>query len=207
VFGEIFRTNAWGNAQSASGTGSDLEQTRVIRRELPGLMRNLGVKSMLDLPCGDFHWMSQVDLSGIEYLGADIVDALVANNQALHGGAAGHREFRVLDLCADPLPPVDLLLCRDCLVHLGESDLRRALENIRRSGIAYLLTTTFPGRKGNPDIATGGWRPLNLQAPPFDFPAPLFMLEEGCTEDEGAYADKSLGLWRVADLPPRREGR
>jgi hypothetical protein len=26
------------------------------------------------------------------------------------------------------------------------------------------------------------------------------MLNEGCTEGGGAFADKSLGLWRVAEL-------
>jgi hypothetical protein len=30
---------------------------------------------------------------------------------------------------------------------------------------------------------------------------PQRVLVEGCTENGGAYADKALGLWRVADLP------
>jgi hypothetical protein len=42
---------------------------------------------------------------------------------------------------------------------------------------------------------------LNLQLPPFNFPAPLRLIEENCTEDGGKYADKSLGLWRLSDLP------
>jgi hypothetical protein len=107
----------------------------------------------------------------------------------------------VLDLTSSPLPPADLLLCRDCLVHLSLTDARRALANIRRSDITYLLTTTFPAEPTNVDVVTGDWRPLNLQRPPFGFPEPLELLVEGCTEQQGLFADKSLGLWRVADLP------
>src|SRR5437660_1775959 len=37
--------------------------------------------------------------------------------------------------------------------------------------------------------------------PPVALPEPLEVIVEGCTEVGGAYADKALGLWRVADLP------
>ena len=36
---------------------------------------------------------------------------------------------------------------------------------------------------------------------PFHLPAPEGLLVEGCLEGGGAYADKALGLWRIADLP------
>jgi hypothetical protein len=47
----------------------------------------------------------------------------------------------------------------------------------------------------------GDWRLLNLEAAPFGFPPADAILNEECTEAGGAYADKSLGVWRVADLP------
>jgi hypothetical protein len=50
-------------------------------------------------------------------------------------------------------------------------------------------------------IADGDWRPLNLQRPPFGLPAPHRIIVEGCTEEGGAYRDKALGLWRIAELP------
>jgi hypothetical protein len=116
---------------------------------------------------------------------------------------ARHR-FLVLDLTRDELPPADLLLCRDCLVHLSYPDSRRALANVVRSGIPYLLATTFPAAAVNEDIVTGDWRMINLEAAPFCFPPPLQVLNEGCTEAGGLFADKSLGLWRgevLARLP------
>jgi hypothetical protein len=65
VFTNIFRQNRWGGFASVSGTGSDLVQTRVLIRELPLLFYDLEVNVVLDIPCGDFHWMKKVDLSGI----------------------------------------------------------------------------------------------------------------------------------------------
>lgn len=106
----------------------------------------------------------------------------------------------MLDLTRDRLPTVDLVLCRDCLVHLSFAQAQQALANIAASGARYLLTTTFTGRSENADIPTGKWRALNLQRPPFNLPQPLELINERCTEKDGRYADKSLGLWPVADL-------
>jgi hypothetical protein len=144
--------------------------------------------------------MRTVNLDGIQYIGADIVPALVERNKEAHGRAG--IEFRHLNLVADRLPKVDLILCRDCLVHLCYADVFRALVNICHSGSEYLLTTTFTSRVYNRDIATGEFHALNVQRPPFTFPPPLRLINEQCTEGDGAYRDKSLGLWRIADLEP-----
>src|SRR5262249_44319665 len=95
----------------------------------------------------------------------------------------------------------DLVLCRDGLVHLSAADIWRALRNFRRSGADYLLATTFIGDRVNVDIATGEWRPLNMQRPPFAFPAPAALIDERCRHTGGIYADKRLALWRFEDLP------
>jgi hypothetical protein len=96
---------------------------------------------------------------------------------------------------------VDLVLCRDCLVHLSNAHIRDAIENLRASGSTWLLTTTFRAHDQNGDLDDGDWRPLNLERPPFGFPPPVAVVNEGCSEHDGAFADKSLGLWRIADLP------
>ena len=117
-------------------------------------------------------------------------------NQELYG-----REFRRLDLCSDELPKADVVLCRDCLVHLSLANVRRAVENLKRSGSQWLLTTTFPECEENLDIQDGDWRMLNFELAPFAWGKPERLLVEGCTESGGGYEDKSLGLWRIADLP------
>jgi SAM-dependent methyltransferase len=197
VFAAIYRRRAWGRRGSRSGSGSTLERTRAVRAALPPLLRRLGCRSLLDIPCGDFLWMQSVDLGGIDYTGADIVEEIVEANARLH--AAAHRRFLRLDLTRDELPPADLVLCRDCLVHLSNERIRAAIANIARSRSTYLLTTTFVGRRANEDVPTGAWRPLNLQLPPFALPQPIEVISEAHPDPE--YADKTLALWRVSDLP------
>ena len=195
-FTRIFRRNTWGDNDSLSGTGSSLAQTEMVRHVLPSLIRELNCRSVLDIPCGDFFWMKAVEMD-VDYIGGDIVDELISNNQRLYGGDG--RRFMHLDLLQDTLPDVDLILCRDCLVHFSYEHIVQALGNIKRSGGRYLLTTTFVERDGNEDIPTGGWRPINLQRPPFNFPTPVRLIDEQCPD--AGYRDKHLGLWRTVDIP------
>jgi hypothetical protein len=200
VFREIYEQAGWNltHQDSVSGEGSDAIQTAQLRTALPSLLRQLEVKTLLDIPCGDFYWMKEVDLQDIKYTGGDIVPALIRQNQQQH--ADDSREFRLLDLTHDALPAADLLCCRDCLVHLSLNDIRAALKNIASSGVKWLLMTHFPEEKTNKDIVTGGWRPLNFCLPPFNLPLPHHLINEGCTEMEGAFADKSMALWEVTQI-------
>ena len=195
-FRHIYETNHWNDAESVSGPGSTLEETEPIRRALPTMLAELGAASLLDLPCGDFHWMQHTDLSGIDYIGGDLVGELIERNRAQH--ARDGVAFRKLDLVHDTLPAVDAVLCRDCLVHLSFADAQAALANIARSGAKWLLTTSFPGVTRNDDIVTGQWRPMNLMLSPFNLPESKKVITENCTETE--FADKTLSLWAVESL-------
>jgi SAM-dependent methyltransferase len=197
TFRQIHHTNHWGNAESRSGPGSAGNQTAVLQAELPRLLRRFEVTTLLDLPCGDANWMSTISLPGVRYLGADLVPEVIQRNREQH---PADLRFEVLDLMTSPLPSADLLLCRDCLVHLSFADVQRAMANIRRSPITWLLTTTFPAQSRNEEIVTGDWRPINLELAPFNLPQAELLLNERCTEQDGRFADKSLGLWRVSDL-------
>lgn len=197
IFTEFFEANKWRGNESRSGRGSDDDQTALIIKSLPSLFKELGVKTILDIPCGDFHWMKNVDLSDLNYIGADIVADLIAANASF---ASSSVRFMHLDLIEDKLPQADLIFCRDCLVHLCFADALKALRNACDSEAEFLLTTTFPGRTTNTDILTGEWRAINLQQAPFNFPPPLKLIDEGCTEAEGDFGDKSLGLWKLADI-------
>jgi hypothetical protein len=192
-FTGIYEKRYWGAAGSASGGGSSLESTRIVREVLPRLFREKAISSLLDIPCGDFYWMDSVPLGGISYIGGDIVAPLIVENERRH--ARPGVRFIHLDVINDPLPRADLVICRDCLVHLPLADVVKALRNIARSGSKLLLTTSFPSRVENKEIAAGKWRPLNLQIAPFHLPKPDELINEECHDAEGAYADKSLGLW------------
>jgi hypothetical protein len=144
--------------------------------------------------------MQWTDLDGIHYIGGDVVSEIIRRNQEAYAGAA--RQFLRLDMRRDSLPSVDMILCRDGLVHLSFTDISLALTAVRESRSKYLLATTFEGHCHNEDTETGGWRPLNLQKPPFMFPKPVSSIWDGPLPD-GTYADKALALYLIEDLPDR----
>jgi hypothetical protein len=128
VFTEIYRRNIWGYQETVSGGSSTLHYTEQLRQTLPALIAELRIGTLLDAPCGDFNWMSDVELPVKHYIGCDIVPLIVQNARIRHGRPG--REFRTLDLCHDPLPDADLLLCRDCFIHLSEDMIFLAVDNI-----------------------------------------------------------------------------
>ena len=199
VFTDIYQKNSWG-AESVSGEGSDLWQTESVRRKLPELLHTYSTKALLDVPCGDFNWMRLVDLGDVRYMGGDIVPQLIEANTAKHGTA--ERTFLKLDLMRDALPRADILLCRDCLIHLSFNDIQIAIRNILASDITYLLTTTYPRLSVNTDIVTGDFRAINLQLPPFGFPDPVDRIVEDLfpTQSKNPNFIRELGLWRISDL-------
>lgn len=192
IFSEIYHNNTWNDSESASGRGSTLARTVVIWSELPLLLKRLNATSMLDAACGDFNWMQHVELDEIHYLGADIVPELIARNQRLYGRE--NREFITADISAGRLPRADLILCREGLIHLSFSRIDRVLSNFRNSGALYLLCTTHTAIQENIDCYDGGWRSLNLQLPPFNFPTPVELIVED------ADAGKCLGVWQLSNL-------
>jgi hypothetical protein len=198
VFGQQFDAFKRSQYESGSGPGSSVALTMELRERLPLVLQDLRVRSLLDAPCGDFNWMQHVRLGVDEYIGVDLLPEIVAENEARHGRPG--RRFARLDLMRAQLPRVDAIFCRDMLVHFSFTHVLETLRNFRRSGATYLMTTTFTGDRPNCDIPTGGWRTLNLTLPPFNFPPPIRVITEKCTEGEGRFADKSIGIWRLDDL-------
>lgn len=198
LFASYARSNYWADTDSVSGPGSSLAQTAVIRAALPPLFERLAIRSLLDIPCGDGHWIRQMDHSLERYIGADVVKRLVEDLQAT---ARPDEEFHHLDALIDPLPRADAILSRDFLVHLSDAHVRQAVVNLQRSGATFLLATTYPGQPYRP-IQTGDWRPLDLQGEPICLPPPIELIREGSAEQGGAQPDKALGVWALRSLRP-----
>ena len=199
-FERIERTNLWGAVTSVSGLGSENCATAAIREELPGLLQRLGARSLLDAPCGDAGWIGRTTLD-VDYTGVDIVPSLIAANMARVAQGELRCLFLVADITRDPLPVCDVILCRDCLVHLSFQNIARAMAGFRASGAQFLLVTTFPEWGDNRDCEDGDWRALNMTRAPFDWPPPRELINERCDEGGGGWRDKSLGLWRLDELP------
>ena len=196
AFTNVYKNRLWNGRVSASGPGSDMEETDNIRKALPFLISWLGIDSMLDAPCGDFNWMQT--LNPPFYIGMDIVPELIAENEKRYGSPT--HLFRVGDICLDVLGAVDLIFCRDCFNHLTIADCLKAVANFKASGSKWLAATTYPTAVNN-DTATwtldgqaheftpGDCRNVNLEADPFDLGPPFMDFEESLT--------KHLGVWRL----------
>lgn len=198
VFTQIYEEMKWSDLDSVSGPGSDLVQTSIIRREIPHLLRELGVKTLVDAPCGDFYWMKDLKLDVEKYIGIDIVDEIILKNRRKY--STDSREFITYDLVTETIPKADLILCRDCFSLLSNEDILQILKQFKKSGSRYLLTTTYTSRTHNKNITNGDFHPINLQAAPFYFPKPILIINENCSEDNGRFNDKSLALWKLEDI-------
>lgn len=197
IFKEFYINRSWGaDEESASGRGSSVVATKNLRENLPFLLKKFEIKSILDIPCGDFNWMKEVDLGLIDYHGADVVEEIISDNQIKYPNV----KFSRLDMIEDSLPKVDLVLCRDCLFHFPFDLIQKALANIKKSGATYLLATShtwnnFPSK----DIKLGDFRKLNLQREPINLPAPLDFIVEG--NQEYMQQDRCMLLWKCKDIP------
>lgn len=198
-FHTIYQKKEWGqNEPTVSGEGSTLERTALLRMQLPELLKEIEVKTMLDLPCGDFFWMRTVQLPIDRYLGADIVPAIIENNNK-HYSDPPQRTFCVLDMLKDKIPCADLILCRDCLIHFSNHHIFQALRNMKSSGSSWLLVTNHPEIQKNSNIVTGECHGVNFELAPFHFPTPVKRIVEDKGEKE--VHGRELALWRLTDLP------
>jgi glycosyltransferase involved in cell wall biosynthesis len=186
-------------AATVSGPGSAIAETRRLRGHLAALFQELGIRTLCDAGCGDAGWITEITGELDRYIGVDVVDSLILDNLSRHRLA--NHVFQSADITQEILPAVDAILCRDTLVHLPLDLGTAAIRNFIESSSTYLIATTFPACSENREHELGEWSPLNLTAPPFNFPPPLRCLEEGELDPTNPDTSKSLGVWRLADLP------
>lgn len=102
-----------------------------------------------------------------------------------------------MDIVTNKISEFDLVFCRDCLVHLSNDLVLKALKNISSGGSKYFMATTFDQHTSNDDILTGEWRKINLQLPLFNLPKPIFLINEGIKKGDGY---KCMGFWKVDSI-------
>lgn len=190
IFSKIYERNLWYSDESFSGKGSEKKSSENILNVLPKLFSELKIQTILDAPCGDYFWMKELKYSFKKYTGIDIVEELIKTNNLKYSN--DKIEFMCLDIICNKLPKADLILCRDCFIHLSFENIFKIIENFKNTSSKYLLVTTYKNIKENIDIYNGGFRKLDLTLPPFDFKKPeLEIFEE---------QDKYLSLWRIDSL-------
>jgi SAM-dependent methyltransferase len=168
AFARAYKDGQWHNG---SGSGSSPANTTAYREFLQGYMKGAGVRSVLDVGCGDWQFSRLIDWRGIAYTGVDVVPELIIRNTLRFGSASV--SFGVEDVLrhgadGERLPPFDLILVKDLLQHWPDAaihDLGQLL-----AGRQVLLTYDLGGGP-HTDIAAGGYRPLDLTRAPFSWPA------------------------------------
>ena len=203
----------WGN-QSVCGPGSSSNATEDIREHLPKIFKKYKIKSMIDAACGDFHWMKEVDLKGLKFHGYDIMPEYIEDNKERFGSK--NIKFEVKDVIEEKITQeVDLIMCRDLIMHLRWDKVKKLIKNFKNSKSKYLLATNFSNKNSHndgyiyPAMASPpnppedwdkepqwGWRPLNLLLEPFNFPKPAYSFVE---ENENC-GGRSVCLWELKKI-------
>ncbi|MFZ1997088.1 MAG: class I SAM-dependent methyltransferase [Solirubrobacteraceae bacterium] len=164
AFEEVYRDGRWG---FGSGHGSIPRATSDYRGFLEEFVRANKVRRIIDYGCGDWQLGRLIDWQGATYTGVDIVPHLVERNR---------REFSrpgvsFIVTPDDPgdLPAGDLLLCKDVLQHLPNSDIQAFLDQVTPRFPMSLVTndTTTDPAELNLDIPAGNWRPVDIREAPF----------------------------------------
>ena len=105
-----------------------------------------------------------------------------------------------MDIINDSLPRVDLVFSRDCFVHLNNDNIRRALNNIKKSGSTFFLATTYINEDENRNTKKGKWRPINLSIKPFNLPPFIKYINTDFTNSGRNHSGNGMALWKVLDF-------
>lgn len=203
-FRMVYEFGHWGEHGRRSGHGSSKAGAASDMTFLLDFFQRHHITSIFDAGCGAMEWQpallsSFMEKSGwrLRYHGADIVQDVIASNRARFAEDV-FLSFSVTDLVTDDIPRgFDAVLCRHALFHNTIDSVRDILETVQRSGAKYFLATTLrplddsipspdseivnadmaigtDGRK----LSLGGYRPIELEAPPFSLPPPLLFEPE-----------------------------
>ena len=112
----------------------------------------------------------------MQYIGGDIVKDLI--NKNIKNYKKKNINFLELDITNNNLPEADLMICRDCLIHLSFKNIKLFFKNFKKSKINFLLLTSYklkdPNKEiKNLDIPDGEFREIDMSEPPFSLPKPI----------------------------------
>jgi SAM-dependent methyltransferase len=167
TFNRIYAEGTWGKdvaGTGTSGTGSTLQITREYRAYVEDFLKRHRVKSVVDAGCGDWSFSSAIDWGDASYLGIDIASNVIAAVRNKH--EKGRITFQVGDI-TDELPAAELLISKDVLQHLSNELVQKFIRNNLKKGKYKWVILTNDRGSGNRDVASGGYRAIDLAAPPF----------------------------------------
>jgi len=131
TFDSIYARRLWGSEPGSdihSGTGSRGELLEHYCGLVTPEIARRGIRSLVDIGCGDFKVGAILAAAVAEYTGVDVSRLVVEANQSLHGSM--QRRFVQADATIDPLPSADAAIVKQVLQHLSNAQINFALSNI-----------------------------------------------------------------------------
>ena len=144
IFDDIYHNYGFGgkdkvHGETRSGPGSTTIATLHIKKFITHIVKQYNVKSVVDIPCGDFNWMSDIASDFESYIGMDISPKCIKDNQCKYPNF----DFRVGDLINGTIPDCDLLIVRDVFGHMPLEFGKIAVDNVWHSNWKYLISTNW----------------------------------------------------------------
>ena len=169
VFEWIYDRGGWSGL--GSGPGSSARYNRPFLNFLSNFARKADIRSIVDYGCGDWTMFSEYQFGNIDYLGIDIVDSVVEANRNRYSGPG--IEFRLARPLAGETCSADLLLMKDVMIHLPNGHCAEFLDYARNRFRFGIFVNDMRSHEAgvNEDIRMGGYRPIDITKPPFNWPA------------------------------------
>jgi hypothetical protein len=189
IFYLIYKTNHWNRYQKinknnilVSGPGSipGSIQTKNIIDNLDSFIKKNNIKSILDMPCGDFSWMQDLIKKNnyINYTGYDIVEDIIFYNNKKY--SKNNISFFCKDIVNETnFNNFDLVFIRDFFIHIDYVSINKILDNIKRSKVKFVACSNNNNAINNKDIAVGQHRKINLTIEPFYMNEIFYAFSEG----------------------------
>jgi SAM-dependent methyltransferase len=139
VFRRVYDENSWGGRKGefCSGSGSVESVAAAYGHAVRAFIREHGIRTVVDVGCGDFVVGRQLQVDGVRYVGVDVVPGLIRHNQDRFGSET--IAFQCLDAVLQDPPQGDLCLVRQVLQHLSNDEIGSILRRLTR--YPYVMIT------------------------------------------------------------------
>ncbi len=125
-FSNIYAKNIWGG----SGSGSKLSHDNInYLNKITDIIEKYEIGSILDVGCGDWEIMKELELNKIHYVGIDIVKSVIENNINKYG-----QSFRHYNVADGINENYDLIIIKDVLQHLEDDVITKIMNNLLEKG-------------------------------------------------------------------------
>jgi 2-polyprenyl-3-methyl-5-hydroxy-6-metoxy-1,4-benzoquinol methylase len=179
TFTDLYDHAVWGvNSQGEPhcGSGSTKESSSEYMIFLDKFLRKHEIKTIVEVGCGDWEFMQHMDLSGIQYLGIDVVKKMIdSNNRKFRTHAIA---FMHADAAYTDLPQADLFLCKDVMQHLPNKDIFKICSQFNKFRYCLIVNDvniTEPSLNNLRLQRRVGYRPVDLTKQPFNLPAEIVL--------------------------------